>query len=528
MQQNWNKIVGLLVAAALWLAAPAATAAQPDAVQENSFYLYDEEYGYYDADDPPWAYSEMDSAEAVYLEPNVSTFSSDGLITTMEKENYYEITIPESVSWSDSDEKQETTFQMTGTLHPYRRLTVYVSSNGENKLTCGEQKLDYTLTASSSDSNLTVESDMTCKADTDADKKVFTANYKLAVTGTPTVSGEYSDTLTFEIVCVPKTYTVTYHINNGTDTKPFEQTVECGTSATLEDNRFLNGLMTFAGWSTEANYTQTVEAYEELLHHNDVMTEWVTTTEDKNYDLYAQWGYLCTLTVKYEAADGSIETGGETHSKVVPENESYTWKRKRNAYNPTDEKMWQETSCDFGMVTEDKTINTVVRRNLYDVILKGVLDDEGIESEDISKWGSATIYINGKLVAAGESSYRYGSTIAVEATPNEGYAVTSYEYKQTDKNEKGEHILTGDSEVIVHFKKATTETTQSLLPGDSLPVVDGELLPEDAAVYEPSDAIADSTFVDSDSYWNDDTYYDDSDTYPEPDYAPLVNPWADR
>lgn len=239
MQQNWNKIVGLLVAAALWLAVPAAAAAQPTAVQENSFYLYDEEYGYYDADNPPWAYSEMDSAEAVYLEPNVSTFSSDGLITTMEKENYYEITIPATVSWSDSDEKQETTFQMTGTLQPYRRLTVYISSNGENKLTCGNQTLGYTFTASSDDNNLTVESDMTCKADTDADKKDFTANYKLAVTGTPTVSGEYTDTLTFEIECVPKTYTVTYHINNGTDTKPFEQTVECGTSATLEDNRFL-------------------------------------------------------------------------------------------------------------------------------------------------------------------------------------------------------------------------------------------------------------------------------------------------
>jgi len=262
------------------------------------------------------------------------------------------------------------------------------------------------------------------------------------------------------------------------------------------------------------------------------MTNWGTTTEGETYDLYAQWGYLCTIHVEYEAADGSIETGGETHSKVVPANANYTWTRERNAFNPADEKKWQDASYTFTNVTGDEKASIQIKRNLYYVILKGVLDGEGIESEDISEWGSATIYINGKPVAAGESSYSekypYGSTFSVNVQPHEGYAVTSYEYKQTDKNEKGEHILTGDSEVIVHFKKATTET-QALLPGDdSLPVVDGELLPEDAAVYEPSDTITDSTFDDGDSYWNDDTHYDDFDTYPEPDYAPLVNPWTDR
>lgn len=548
MRQNCKKLLGLLAVVALWLAAPtAARAAQPDAAPENSFYLYDEEYGYYDADNPPWAYYDWsDSAEAVYLEPYVSTFSSGDEITTeIESIGSYKITIPANVTWSDSSENKETMFQMTGTLEPYRRLTVGVY---KDKLACGDQTLDYTLTASSSDSNLTVEANnTTCKADTDASKKDFTANYKLAVTGTPTVSGEYTDTLTFLIECVPKTYTITYHKNgkNGKDgiEETEKQKVECGTYATLQDSLFTNDWMAFAGWSTTPDYTQTVDAYKKLLQYNDVMTNWDATTENQNYDLYAQWGYLCTINVTYEKADGK-DMAWETHKTVVPAGADYTWTRKRNPFDPTDEKMWQDASCDFGIVTEDDKKSIRVKRKLYDVILKGVLDGEGVEKENISEWGLARVLINGVEVAPGDSSYAwehpYGSTIEVEAhsMPESGYTVAGYEYQHAGVD-NGKHILTGDgydttreayySSVMVHFKKATTGT-QALLPGnDSLPVVDGEFLPEDSAVYEPSDILADSTFDDSGSYWHDDTYYNDSfDTYSEPDYAPLVNPWADR
>lgn len=546
MRQNCKKLLGLLAVVALWLAAPtAARAAQPDAAPENSFYLYDEEYGYYDADNPPWAYYDWsDSAEAVYLEPYVSTFSSGDEITTeIESIGSYKITIPANVTWSDSSENKEKMFQMTGTLEPYRRLTVGVY---KDKLACGDQTLDYTLTASSSDSNLTVEANnTTCKADTDASKKDFTANYTLKVTDDAAVSGEYTDKLTFLIECVPKTYTITYH-KNGKDGKDGieetkEQKVECGTYATLQDSLFTNDWMAFAGWSTTPDYTQTVDAYKKLLQYNDVMTNWDATTENQNYDLYAQWGYLCTINVTYEKADGK-DMAWETHKTVVPAGADYTWTRKRNPFDPTDEKMWQDASCDFGIVTEDDEKSIRVKRKLYDVILKGVLDGEGIEKEDISEWGLARVLINGVEVAPGDSSYAwehpYGSTIEVYVGPHEGYTVASYEYKYAGVD-NGKHILTGDgydttreayySSVIVHFKKATTGT-QALLPGDdSLPVVDGEFLPDDAAVYEPSDILADSTFDDSGSYWHDDTYYNDSfDTYSEPDYAPLVNPWADR
>lgn len=543
MRQNCKKLLGLLAAVALWLAAPtAARAAQPDAAPENSFYLYDEEYGYYDADNPPWAYYDWsDSAEAVYLDPYVSTFSSGDEITTeIESIGSYKITIPANVTWSDSSENKEKMFQMTGTLEPYRRLTVGVY---KGKLACGDQTLDYTLTASSSDSNLTVEANnTTCKADTDASKKDFTANYTLKVTDDAAVSGEYTDKLTFLIECVPKTYTITYH-KNGKDgiEETKEQKVECGTYATLQDSLFTNDWMAFAGWSTTPDYTQTVDAYKKLLQYNDVMTNWDATTENQNYDLYAQWGYLCTINVTYEKADGK-DMAWETHKTVVPAGADYTWTRKRNPFDPTDEKMWQDASCDFGIVTEDDKKSIRVKRKLYDVILKGVLDGEGIEKEDISEWGLARVLINGVVVAPGDSSYAwehpYGSTIEVYVGPHEGYTVASYEYKYAGVD-NGKHILTGDgydttreayySSVMVHFKKATTGT-QALLPGnDSLPVVDGELLPDDAAAYEPSDALADSTFDDSGSYWHDDTYYNDSfDTYSEPDYAPLVNPWADR
>lgn len=550
MRQNCKKLLGLLAAVALWLAIPtAARAAQPDAAPENSFYLYDEEYGYYDADNPPWAYYDWsDSAEAVYLEPYVSTFSSGDEITTeIESIGSYKITIPANVTWSDSSENKETMFQMTGTLEPYRRLTVGVY---KDKLACGDQTLDYTLTASSSDSNLTVEANnTTCKADTDASKKDFTANYTLKVTDDAAVSGEYTDKLTFLIECVPKTYTITYHINDGTTVDDtVVQTVECGTYALLKyGNIFSNPGWHFAGWSTTEKVEQTVEAYNKDLFNPPFSdSEWMTTGEGENHNLYAQWGHLCTISATYEAADGTQDQmmGRLGVTQVVPDGAEYTWTRTIR-HGPDDEKMWQETSYDFGTVTEDKTASIVVRRNLYYVILKGVLDGEGIEKEDISEWGLATVFINGKLVEPDTSlytwEYPYGSTIEVEAhpMPESGYTVAGYEYQHAGVDKDGKHILTGDgydatrgayySSVIVHFKKATTGT-QALLPGnDSLPVVDGEFLPEDSAVYEPSDILADSTFDDSGSYWHDDTYYNDSfDTYSEPDYAPLVNPWADR
>lgn len=549
MRQNCKKLLGLLAVVALWLAAPtAARAAQPDAAPENSFYLYDEEYGYYDADNPPWAYYDWsDSAEAVYLEPYVSTFSSGDEITTeIESIGSYKITIPANVTWSDSSENKETMFQMTGTLEPYRRLTVGVY---KDKLACGDQTLDYTLTASSSDSNLTVEANnTTCKADTDASKKDFTANYTLKVTDDAAVSGEYTDKLTFLIECVPKTYTITYHINDGTTVDDtVVQTVECGTYALLKyGDIFSNPGWHFAGWSTTEKVEQTVEAYNKDLFKPPFSdSEWMTTGEGENHNLYAQWGHLCTISATYEAADGTQDQmmGRLGVTRVVPDGAEYTWTRTIR-HGPDDEKMWQETSYDFGTVTEDKMASIVVRRNLYYVILKGVLDGEGIEKEDISEWGLARVLINGVEVAPGDSSYAwehpYGSTIEVEAhpMPESGYTVAGYEYQHAGVD-NGKHILTGDgydttreayySSVMVHFKKATTGT-QALLPGnDSLPVVDGELLPDDAAVYEPSDALADSTFDDSGSYWHDDTYYNDSfDTYSEPDYAPLVNPWADR
>lgn len=549
MRQNCKKLLGLLAAVALWLAAPtAARAAQPDAAPENSFYLYDEEYGYYDADNPPWAYYDWsDSAEAVYLEPYVSTFSSGDEITTeIESIGSYKITIPANVTWSDSSENKETMFQMTGTLEPYRRLTVGVY---KDKLACGDQTLDYTLTASSSDSNLTVEANnTTCKADTDASKKDFTANYTLKVTDDAAVSGEYTDKLTFLIECVPKTYTITYHINDGTTVDDtVVQTVECGTYALLKyGDIFSNPGWHFAGWSTTEKVEQTVEAYNKDLFNPPFSdSEWMTTGEGENHNLYAQWGHLCTISATYEAADGTQDQmmGRLGVTQVVPDGAEYTWTRTIR-HGPDDEKMWQETSYDFGTVTEDKTASIVVRRNLYYVILKGVLDGEGIEKEDISEWGLARVLINGVEVAPGDSSYAwehpYGSTIEVEAhsMPESGYTVAGYEYQHAGVD-NGKHILTGDgydttreayySSVMVHFKKATTGT-QALLPGnDSLPVVDGEFLPEDSAVYEPSDILADSTFDDSGSYWHDDTYYNDSfDTYSEPDYAPLVNPWADR
>lgn len=232
MRQLPKKLTALLAAAALCLAAPVGALADGPSV----LYTFAEEY------------------QAALSEPlEITTFDDDGTAaaatvtttgdsTEVTEEGYYTVTIPATVSVSDASKAE--TFALSGKLQPYRKLTIDVSTanyaNNSDHLKCGSATLPYTLSASSSDSSLTITNDKSYTATTDSTAQDFSADLsvQLADGADPSVSGEYTDTLTFTMACekVTKAYTtvnVTREGMTGTTSGSYDLTP--GEKLTLED-----------------------------------------------------------------------------------------------------------------------------------------------------------------------------------------------------------------------------------------------------------------------------------------------------
>lgn len=207
MRQLPKKLTALLAAASLCLAAPVGALADTPSV----LYTFAEEY------------------QTALSEPlEITTFDDDGTATaatvstednktTVEETGYYTVTIPATVSVSGTDTSGNPTqdFTLSGTLQPYRKLMITVETGtkdekGNDCLKCGNATLAYTLTASNP-TNLTLDNDKKeYSAKSDAEKKDFSANLsvKLDTDANPSVSGEYSDTLTFTMECQKTTTTI--------------------------------------------------------------------------------------------------------------------------------------------------------------------------------------------------------------------------------------------------------------------------------------------------------------------------------
>ncbi len=252
MRQLPKKLTALLAAAALCLAAPVGALADGPSV----LYTFAEEY------------------QAALSEPmEITTFDDDGTAvqattstvngeTTVKEDDYYTVTIPATVSVSGTDASGNPTqdFTLSGTLQPYRKLKITVSTGDKDAddndcLKCGSATLAYTLSATSSDNSLTIDSNgKEYSAESDASEKDFSANLSvsLAADANPSVSGEYSDTLTFTMECEKKTYTVVYNGNGADVTGTMANgTFNCGEDAKLAENKYTKAGYKFAGWSTK-------------------------------------------------------------------------------------------------------------------------------------------------------------------------------------------------------------------------------------------------------------------------------------
>lgn len=149
MRQLPKKLTALLAAASLCLAAPVGALAAGPSLMDT----FAEEY------------------QSALSEPmEITTFEDDGTATaatvsteddktTVEKADYYTVTIPATVSVSDAN--KDATFTLSGKLEKYQKLTITVSTdnyvNNSDHLRCGSVTLPYTLSATSSD--LTIDND---------------------------------------------------------------------------------------------------------------------------------------------------------------------------------------------------------------------------------------------------------------------------------------------------------------------------------------------------------------------------------
>ena len=228
MRRKLQRFVGLIAAAALCAAIPAGAAA----AEPNMLWDFGQEFDTSIAE--PMEITTFDTGDTG---TSVVTTGAD---TTVENTGYYTVTIPAtvSVSGTDASGKPGANFTLSGTVNPYRKLTIKLSSAHGDKLVCGTSTLGYTLSATNP-SEVTISNDSkTYSVNTDSTSKTFSANLAVEVTDAPTVSGEYSDTLTFTMDCqkVTQNYTVKT-IKQGTDSTTETKTgaLTPGEKLTLKD-----------------------------------------------------------------------------------------------------------------------------------------------------------------------------------------------------------------------------------------------------------------------------------------------------
>lgn len=126
-----------------------------------------------------------------------------------EEEGYYTITIPTDVSVSETDGTG--TLNITGKLEDHNVLEVDVSSANDYKLTYAGENLPYTITNGKETWSSNEGGHELTYSTEDSDDALTintTLNVALAPGATATMSGVYTDTLTFTLDLVKRAYTI--------------------------------------------------------------------------------------------------------------------------------------------------------------------------------------------------------------------------------------------------------------------------------------------------------------------------------
>lgn len=518
MKHCGKKLLGLLAAAALCLAVGVgAGAEEPEVVtepgaNEPEFESADEWLEYYTAMYPVETY-----ADPVALQ--------SGGDYGFSVSNGYTVTIPSDVT-VDS-ETGSGTLQISGSLHPYRELTIGINSENKFNLKSSDDEnftLAYTLSAEtdigtfdSANNKLTYSTSDT-QADIDTNLNVnVTENEETAK-----LSGDYTDRLTFTFSYRVKQYTITYEGNGGTtqDTKGvtaerISKAYECGQYATLAANPAFTYTkdgkkQTFVGWSTSETVSGTDKIYAPGV---SVETLWPDGVMDKNTKtLYAQWKetnaqeytvnfYLesqsssgwtspsytyeknpVTLTLELEPGATKMWNAGELMAMGVI-TAAKTDKHNRRLTDAECKTYWEDQTESVTVPTESSTaINVYVNRkkvtlnlNAITISKDGTYTKQANLTDGTNRLATVELWVeNSKIqqTGTGESDdfytpYTYGAEYTFKnlIKSNDNYEYVGYFY---NKNEswKGENL--GSSEDIKNYLNKDGVVTAGTFPTDGI------------------------------------------------------------
>ena len=239
-------------------------------------------------------------------------------------EGSYEINIPATVTVTD---KESGNLGVTGTVQPYHKLNVGISSENSDKYTlkCGSHQVNYTISADGLINEADGTKQFTYSADTEATN--FSKNITVTATDTSdaTVSGEYTDILTFTLECQPtKLFTLNYDPNGGTMEESSKQLAYGQVYGELPKPSKQN--CTFKGWYREKEfYTQ-----------NQVTS--TSRMEDADTTIYAHWTGTWNVDInanggKLYVKDSSIIAGASEENPIYSPNPTFKVIYHDGAYN---------------------------------------------------------------------------------------------------------------------------------------------------------------------------------------------------
>lgn len=206
----------------------------------------------------------------------------------------------------------------------------------------------------------------------------------------------------------------------------------------------------FAGWSTTKTASSSSKIYPEGTVVSTI-TDWPPNSTD--HILYAQWGYPCTVKMRYETATGGWYNDNELPDKanaeetvVVVPDMTYTWTRKRTMDN--DSKIWKNASYTFKITSSVQSISCDVKRQEYNLKLYALYKDvaDTAAEANISKYATAKVKINDGALEDVTTSYtksqRYGTTYEFsDVTAKQGYQFTGWHINYNGQG-KGTYLPT--------------------------------------------------------------------------------------
>ena len=390
----------------------------------------------------------------------VPTASAEDGVHVYSEEGSYTVTVPADVKVNEASKTG--TLEIKGTLDACYNLEIKIAStNGYQVKTAGGSALDYTI----SDKSIVFSKEAGSNA------KDYSYTLNIDVTGTPVVSGTYTDTLTFTMDA--KIYTD-------------ESTRHTLTFDTACDDAII---------STKQKYVTEGEAYGVLptpqrdryafdgwYDSDGVEVDESTIMSTSDTTIYARWTrlyYENKVQVRWENADGTWGNYEEAYSEELKAGETFTWSAETKLLNTDVLKFQWQTPDEISYTTtnEDKTTQVSISRQKYYFDLNGGLEGGHVEG-NLRDYGTADVYINGKLAAQGVTDYwkmeRYGSTFEIKnINANKGYeyvgtfgdvpltgtVVGNKPYISSEPMTEGQTMYKTD--VNLKFRKLTETTTES-------------------------------------------------------------------